>query len=208
LATQTGARVHFRGLSAAKAVRMLGRSRFENPLLSADVSAHQLHLTEDDVQGFDSNCHLIPPLRTAEDRDALRRALGAGLIDAITSDHQPHDSDAKANPFPSTAPGLSGLETLLPLTLRLVDEGVMDLATALERVTWGPARVLGLRLGRLDPGNSADVCVFDPEQTWTLTAEAMRSQGRNSPFLGKTLKGRVRFTLLAGRLVFQDHDPV
>lgn len=202
LAAQTGARVHFRGLSSAGGARLLLQGRLDQARISADVSAHQLHLTEQDVSGFDSHCHVIPPLRTAADRDALRQAVATGLIDAITSDHQPQDPDAKANPFPSTAPGISGLETLLPLTLRLVDEGVMNLATALERITWGPARVLGLPLGRLDPGGSADVCVFDPNRTWTLEAGRMRSLGRNSPFLGQTLKGQVRHTLVGGRLVF------
>lgn len=203
LAIQTGARVHFRGLSAGRSVAMLERARQEYPRLSADVAAHQLHLTEDDVLGFDSQCHVLPPLRTREDREALRQALAEGIIEAITSDHQPHDPDAKAQPFPATAPGISALETLLPLTLGLVMDGVLNLSAALERLTWGPARILGLPLGRLDLGRTADVCVFDPGQTWRLEAHRMRSQGHNSPFLGRSLTGQVCHTLLAGRLVFQ-----
>jgi dihydroorotase len=171
------------------------------------VSAHQLHLTEEDVADFDGNCHVVPPLRTRADREALRVALANGTIEAICSDHQPHEPDAKANPFPATAPGISGLETLLPLTLRLVDEDVMDLASALERVTWGPARILNLPLGRLDPGRSADVCVFDPRATWPLVGANMLSRGRNSPFVGQELKGRVRWTLYGGKIVFQGDAP-
>jgi dihydroorotase len=206
LAGQTGARMHFRGLSSATGARMFGRARFDNSLFSADVAIHQLHLTEDDIAGFDSNTHVLPPLRAAADRDALRKAVAEGVIEAICSDHQPHEPDAKANPFPATAPGISALESLLPLVLLLVEEGVMDLSDAIERITAGPARVLGLPYGRLDPGRSADVCIFDPEERWRLTSESMLSQGRNSPFLGREFKGRVTRTLLQGREVFRRPD--
>jgi dihydroorotase len=202
LAEQTGARVHFRGLSTASGTRLFGRARYDNPSVTADVSAHQLHLTEEDVAGFDGNCHVIPPLRTRGDRDALRRAVSEGIIGAICSDHQPHEPDAKNNPFPATEPGMSGLETLLPLVLRLVDEGLMALGAALERVTWGPARILGVPYGRLDPGRSADVCVFDPGASWRLLGATMLSRGHNTCFAGQELRGQVRWTLLGGRVVF------
>jgi dihydroorotase len=203
LARQTGARLHFRGLSSGEGVRKFGRARFENRLFSADVAIHHLHLTDEDTAGFDSNCHVLPPLRSAADRDALRKAVAEGVIEAICSDHQPHERDAKTNPFPDTAPGISGLDTLLPLTLKLVDEGVLDLFDALERLTAGPARLLGLPYGRLEPGRSADVCIFDPEASWQLSEDDMLSQGRNTPFLGWQLKGRVNRTLLQGREVFR-----
>ncbi len=203
LAEQTGARLHFRGLSSARGVRKYGRARFDNPHISADVAIHHLHLCDQDISGFDSNCHVIPPLRTSADRDGLRRAVAAGLIAAICSDHQPHEADAKTNPFPSTAPGISGLDTLLPLTLKLVDEGLMDLSNALERLTSGPAGILALPFGRLDPGRCADICIFDPEEIWRPVPGNLHSRGHNTPFQNWDLKGRVVCTLLQGRIVFQ-----
>jgi dihydroorotase len=170
---------------------------------SADVSAHQLFLTEEDIGDFDSNCHVAPPLRTREDRALLRAAVAGGDLAAICSDHQPHEEDAKLAPFPATEPGISALDTLLPLVLRLVAEDVTDLATAIARVTIGPARILGLPLGRLDEGRTADVCVFAPNEPWVLSPATLVSQGRNSPFMGRELVGRVTWTLLAGRVVFE-----
>ncbi|MBK1644231.1 dihydroorotase [Thiocapsa imhoffii] len=203
LAGQTGARVHFRGLSTARAIAILLAARRRGVSASADVSMHQLFLTEDDLDGFDANCHLIPPPRTRTDRDALRQALAAGELAAVCSDHQPHDADAKLLPFPETAPGLSGLETLLPLALRLVRAGVMDLSSILARLTTGPAGILGCDLGHLAPGAPADVCIFDPTAAWIPTPETIRSHGQNSPFLGTEMLGRVDRTLLAGRVVFE-----
>ncbi len=203
LAEQTGARIHFRGLSTARATEMLAEAKQRGIAASADVSAHQLILTEADVDGFDVNCRVIPPLRTLVDREALRRAVAAGTISAICSDHQPHDADAKLAPFPGAAPGISALETLLPLVLSLVDEGVMGLSTAIARLTCGPAEILGLPLGRLDAGRSADVCVFDPRAPWTLTEETLVSRGHNTPFVGRALLGRVTWTLLQGQVVFR-----
>ncbi|WP_295399407.1 dihydroorotase [uncultured Thiocystis sp.] len=203
LAEQTGARIHFRGLSTARGVAMLAEARRRRVNASGDVSLHQLFLTEADLAGFDANCHLIPPLRTLADRDALRAALARGDLAAICSDHQPHDADAKLAPFPETAPGISSLETLLPLALRLVAEGVLDLSGAIERLTAGPAAILGRNLGRLAPGDPADLCVFDPGETWIPTAETLVSRGHHSPFLGQEMRGRVVWTLLGGRVVFE-----
>ncbi|WP_296808218.1 dihydroorotase [Thiocapsa sp.] len=202
LAGQTGARIHFRGLSTARATVMLAAARGRGVQASGDVAIHQLFLTEDDLDGFDANCHLVPPLRTLADRDALRHALAAGEIGAICSDHQPHDADAKLLPFPETAPGISGLETLLPLALRLVSEGVLDLPGVIARLTLGPAEILGLDLGHLSPGAAADVCIFDPNDCWIPTPETLLSHGENSPFLHTQMHGRVMATVLDGRIVF------
>jgi len=207
LAEQTGASVHFRCLSTGRATQMLTEAMRRGIRASADVSAHQLFLTEEDIREFDSNCHVTPPLRTGEDREALRAALARGDLVAICSDHRPHEEDAKLAPFPSTAPGISALDTLLPLTLRLVDEGVMDLPTAVDRITVGPAEILRLPYGRLDPGRLADVCIFDPDSRWVLSETTMVSEGHNTPFMGRELRGRVAWTLLAGRVVFQRDPP-
>lgn len=207
LAEQSGARIHFRGLSSARGAQMLVEGRRRGIQASADVAMHQLFLTEDDIDAFDSNCHVLPPLRTHADRDALRVAVAEGAIQVICSDHQPQDADAKELPFPETAAGISALETLLPLALRLVEEGVLDLPTVIARLTTGPADVLGHPPGRdlacIRPGRPADVCVFDPRQVWVPTPQTLESHGDNTPFLGVELKGRVRWTLLGGRVVFE-----
>ncbi len=203
LIEQTGARAHFCRLSTARAVRMVARARHDGIPVTADVCAHQLFLTETDVGGFDGLYHVRPPLRTTGDRDGLRAGLAKGTLDAVCSDHQPHEADAKLAPFPATAPGISALETLLPLTLRLVGEGVLDLPAALARLTCGPARILGLPFGTLSLGASADVCVFDPERHWRLEEGEMLSRGHNTPFLGWEFTGRVSHTLVGGRLVYE-----
>jgi len=203
LVEQTGARVHFGRLSTARAVRMIQRARHDGLPVSADVAAHQLHLTEMDLLEYSSDCHVIPPLRSQRDRDSLRRGLSDGSLSAISSDHQPHDADAKLAPFAESEPGISAVETLLPLTLRLVDEGVLGLTEAIASLTSRPAAVLGLATGQLAVGARADICIFDPELHWTLDESSMQSQGRNTPFLGWDLKGRVTHTLLAGRLSYQ-----
>lgn len=203
LATHTGARIHFHSLSSGASALMLAQARSQGLRVTADVAIHQLHLTEMDLEGFDSRCHVIPPLRTLGDREALRRAVAEGTIGAICSDHQPHEEDAKAAPFPSTAPGISGLETLLPLTLKLVEEKVLSLSEAIARLTIGPARILGIPHGQLAVGAPADIAIFDPQACWILEEGAMLSHGHNTPFLGWELCGRVTHTLVGGRMVFQ-----
>jgi dihydroorotase len=202
LIAHTGVRAHFCRLSTAAAVRLVARARAEGLPVTADVCAHQLHLTEIDVSEFDSACHVLPPLRTQRDRDALRAAVGDGSIDAVCSDHQPHEAEAKLAPLPETEPGISALETLLPLTLRLVDDGLLDLPGALARLTSGPAAVLGSEAGTLQPGRPADICIFDPDRPWQLDPARLHSRGRNTPFAGWGFSPRVTHTLLGGELVF------
>jgi dihydroorotase len=203
LIEQTGARVHFAQLSSARAMRSIARAQEKGFPISADVAAHQLHLTDEAVEGFDAQYHLRPPLRTRADRAALREGLRDGVIAAICSDHQPHEPDAKLDAFPATEPGLSGLQTLLPLTLQLVESGALSLPQALDAVTRRPAAVMGLTAGTLQPGAPADVCVFDLDAAWTVDAESWFSAGRNTPFWARTLKGRVTHTLQGGRPVFE-----
>jgi len=203
LIEQTGVSAHFSQLSTARAAELIAEARAKGLTVSADVSAHQLYLTEMDVDGFNSQCHVRPPLRSQRDRDALRHAVASGAISAICSDHQPHDRDAKLAPFAATEPGISALETLLPLTLRLVDEGVLNLNDAITRLTAGPARILGIDAGHLSAGATADLCIVDPNQHWDVSEDTLRSAGKNTPFLGWEMKGRVTHTLLGGRLVHQ-----
>ncbi len=203
LVEENGGRVHFACLSTARAAAMIAAARQEGLPVSCDVAAHQLHLTESAVEGFNPMAHVLPPLRSAADRDGLRRALAEGVIAAICSDHQPHEADAKRNVFAATEPGISALETLLPLTLKLVEEGVLSLPQAIARLTLGPAQVVGLSSGRLAPGAPADLCVFDPEAEWIVGETTWLSRGRNTPFWGQRLKGRVRYTLVDGRVVYR-----
>ncbi len=203
LIEQTGVRAHFGQLSSARAVDMIAEARAKGLPVSADVSAHQLFLTEMDVAEFDSACHVRPPLRSQRDRDRLRAAVAEGAISAICSDHQPHDRDAKLAPFAATEPGISALETLLPLTLRLVEEKVLGLNEAIARLTSGPAAILGLQNGQLAVGSVADICLFDPKHHWHVEEQQLLSHGKNTPFLGWELSGKARTTLLEGRIVYQ-----
>jgi dihydroorotase len=206
LAEATGANLHFQRVSTAKSVSKINRARHDGIALTMDVAAHQLHLTEMDADGFNTACHVDPPLRTLRDREALRQAVANGDIQAICSDHQPHDPDAKEHPFPDSEPGISALETLLPLTLKLVQEKVMELPEALHRITAGPAQIAGLPYGRLDPGASADICIFDPQAHWILNGENIKSQGKNTPFINWEFTGLVTHTLFEGRLTFSLDD--
>lgn len=202
LAEDTGARVHFCHLSTAAGVEMVRDAIAHGLPVSADVAVAHLHLCDEDLGGFEAQCHVRPPLRSADDRAGLRAALADGTVSAVCSDHEPHEADAKLDPLAATQPGISGLETLLPLTLRLVEARVLTLGDAVARLTAGPAAVLGLDRGRLARGAVADVCVFEPDVEWTLAPDAMRSHGHNTPFAGQGLRGRVCWTLVGGRVAF------
>ena len=203
LVEDTGARTHFCRLSCARSVEMLESARARGLPVSADVAAHQLFLTDDDIGDFNPNCHVLPPLRGAADVAALREGLRRGVIDAVCSDHQPHDINAKLAPFPASEPGALGLEILLPLLLRLAREDGFDLALALSLATSRPASLLPGAHGELRVGGRADLCIVDADAAWEVTAESLHSSGKNTPFLGATLPGRVRWTLYQGRIVHE-----
>lgn len=203
LVEQTGARAHFCQLSSARAVAMVAAAQERGLDVSADVTAHHLHLTEHDIGFFNTQCHVLPPLRADHDRGALRQALTSGVISAICSDHQPHEPDAKLAPFAESEPGISGLETLLPLTLRLVDQGLLGLVEAVALLTSKPARILGIDAGHLGVGATADLCIVDPEARWVLSVDRFTSRGHNSPFLGWEFHGAVIHTFVGGKLVFE-----
>ena len=207
LTEHTGCRSHFHTLSTGRAAEMIARARAGSRRVGADVAIHQLFLMETDVDGFRAECRVDPPLRTHADRERLRQAVAEGEIEVICSVHQPHEADAKEQPFPATAPGISGLETLLPLTLKLVEEKVLALPQAIACLTAAPARVLGLDLGHLAPGASADLCIFDPEAAWRFQASEMASAGRNTPFDSWEFRGRVTHTLFEGRITYKLEKP-
>ena len=206
LIEQTGVRAHFCRVSTARGAAMIQRAQYDGLPITMDVCAHQLYLTDVDIGDFNSLCHTLPPLRTLRDRDGLRQCLGKGSIGAICSDHQPHEEDAKLAPFPATEPGISALESLLPLTLQLADDGVLSLPEAVQRITCGPAGILGIEAGTLAVGTPADICIYDPEHPWTLDESTVVSAGKNTPFLGWEFAGRVTHTLVDGRVVFALDD--
>ena len=208
LARETGARLHFCRLSAAESLAHVARARAQGQAVSCDVASTHLHLSDRDLGDFDAHYHLVPPLRTPRDRDALRQALAEGGIDAVCSDHTPVDEDAKLMPFAQSETGASGVELLLPLTLKWATEAGLPLAQALHSITAGPARVLDIPAGRLAVGAPADVCVFDPDACWKVTPAALHSQGKNTPFLGLEMQGRVAFTLVSGEVVYETPQPL
>ena len=204
IARDTGAKVHLCRISSAEGVAMVRAARQQGLPITCDVAANHIHLSEMDISFFDSNCHLIPPLRGISDRDALRAGLVDGTIDAICSDHAPVDEDAKLLPFGESEAGATGLELLLSLLLKWAEDINIPLAVAVAKITSEPAKILGVKAGDLSVGTAADLCIFDPEQHWRVEAQILKSQGKNTPFLGMELKGRVKYTLADGIIVYED----
>ncbi len=203
LVRETGARVHLCRLSSADAIDMVRQAKSLGLNVSCDVSVNHVHLCEMDIAYFDSNCNLIPPLRSQRDRDAIRAGLIDGTIDAICSDHTPLDDDDKQLPFAEAQPGATGLELLLPLTLKWANEARVPLVQAFACLTSAPAKLLGLAVGRLDVGARADVCIFDPQLRWSVDASRLRSQGHNTPFAGHEIEGKAVYTMVGGNIVHE-----
>ncbi len=203
IAQETGAKVHISRLSTAEGVAMIRAAKAQGLTISCDVSANHLHLTEHDIAYFDTNCHLKPPLRTQRDKDALSAGLKDGTIDAICSDHTPVDDDAKMAPFAESEIGATGLELLLPLTVKWAQQQNISLAEALRHITFGPANILGIPAGDLNTDRDADVCIFDATEYWKISANQLKSQGKNTPFNGLELPGKNKFTLVRGQIVYQ-----
>lgn len=203
LARETGARLHICRLSAAESVDMIAAAKTQGLQVTCDIAANHLHLTEYDIGFFDANSHLHPPLRSQRDKDALRQGLADGTIDAVCSDHTPVDEDAKLLPFGEAEAGATGLELLLPLTLKWADEQGLSLSDAIAGITSKPAAILGLKSGHLGLQAAADVCIFDPAQYWKIEPRALKSQGKNTPFNGMELAGKVRYTMLDGNIIYK-----
>ena len=206
----SGARVHLCRISSAAGIELVRRAKAQGLNVTCDISINTLHLTEHDIGFFDSRARLTPPLRQQRDRDALRAALLDGTVDALVSDHTPVDEDAKTLPFAEAEPGATGLELLLSLALKWSQDSGAPLHRALAVVTSAPAQVLGSALGTLQAsvgqlveGGVGDVCIFDPSSAWTVIDQALRSQGKHTPFTGYELPGRVRCTLVGGQIAFE-----
>jgi len=202
LIEQTGAKVHFCRLSTARAVDMVARAKRDGLPVTADAGICHLFLTEMDVDGYNSNCNLVPPLRRQEDREALVKGLIDGTIDAVCSDHHPLDEDAKLAPFNLTTPGASSIEVLLPLMLDFANKGTLSPLQVFEKLALNPAQILGLSSGSLAVGKPADIVILDPEQAWSVVSNELLSAGKNTPFDGWELFGRASYTIVNGQLVY------
>ena len=210
LVRATGARVHVCRISSAAGIALLARAKAEGLPVTCDVSINSLHLTDTDIGYFDSRMRLDPPLRQQRDRDAIRQALADGTIDALVSDHSPVDKDAKTLPFAEAEAGATGLELLLGLACRWGADSGIGLMRALAVLTNEPARVLGAALGTLQAsagqlvtGGVADLCIFDPAAAWMVAPQALKSQGKHTPFLGHEMPARVRWTMVGGQIAYE-----
>ncbi len=209
LAADIGARLHVAHVSTAGSVELVRRAKADGVAVTCETCPHYFSLTDDDVRSYDTSLRVNPPLRTAADVAAVIRGLADGTIDAIASDHAPHSLEEKQVEFDAAPPGMIGLETLLPVALtHLVHSGAMALPVALGLLTSGPARALDIPGGTLGVGTQADIVVFDPDAEWTVGADWFRSKSKNSPYIGRTLNGRVRMTINRGSIVFEEeiHD--
>lgn len=203
LAEFTNSPIHVAHVSTKGAVRIIRDAKARGVKVTCETGPHYFTLTEDAVRGYDSNAKMNPPLRAAEDVEAIRAGLADGTIDAIATDHAPHHMDEKDVEFVLASNGTIGLETSLPLSLVLVDDKVFDLNALITAMSLNPARILGIDRGTLAPGSVADITIIDPDAVWTVEAEKLASRSKNSPFLGKEMKGRATYTIVDGKIVFK-----
>ncbi|MEC7875490.1 MAG: dihydroorotase [Pseudomonadota bacterium] len=202
LIEQTDVRVHFCHLSSARAVDLIRTAKKQGIEVTADVSICNLHLTDMDIADYDSNCHVKPPLRNERDRVGLIEGIRDETISAVCSDHQPHEINAKSAPFSITEPGASTIEHLLPLMLHLVNRNEITLNRAISLITSEPAKILGINRGFIEKNKHADLCIYDPNSNISIDKNNLLSSGKNTPFNGWELQGKVTHTLLNGEVVF------
>ncbi|MCD4716499.1 MAG: dihydroorotase [Desulfobacterales bacterium] len=203
LSTLTGCPVHIAHVSTAGSVELIRRAKEKGIPVTAETAPHYFSLDHSKVVGYDTNAKMNPPLRTPEDVEAIKKGLSEGVIDAIATDHAPHSPLEKELEFDKAAFGIIGLETALPLTLKLVQSGVLDLPEAIGKLSLNPAKILGVQGGRLETGASADLALIDPEYEYELREEDILSRSRNSPWIGETLKGRNELTMVEGKIVWE-----
>ena len=203
LSELTGARLHLAHISTAGSVRMVREAKARGIDVTAEACPHHFLLTEELVRGYNTHAKMNPPLRTWTDVQAIKEGLRDGTIDVIATDHAPHATQEKQQDFTEAPFGIVGLETALPLTLGLVEEGVLSLEQAVQKLTAAPAAVFGLKKGTLAIGADADVAIVDQQEQWEVDPSKFRSKSRNTPFAGWKVKGRVNATIVGGRVVFE-----
>jgi dihydroorotase len=204
LAALTGARLHVAHVTTAGGVAIIREAKKRGVAVTAETCPHYITLTDDAVRTFDTNMKVNPPLRTQDDIDALIEGLADGTIDAIASDHAPHVDDDKQVEFIYAKSGMIGLETLLPLSLVPVGRKKLTLARLIRALTAAPAGIIGINAGTLKAGAAADVVVFDPEEQWVYDVSKSYSKSRNTPFAGQAMRGRVKLTIVGGKVVYRD----
>ena len=207
LVETSGARAHFELISCERSVYKIKEAQQRNVPITASVSINHLTCTEDDIGEFDTQYKVMPPLRTKLDRKGLIQGVANGQIATICSDHQPHNADAKLAPFSEAATGMAGLDTLLSLSFSLVEKRMLDITTVIAALTVNPAKIAGLHRGSLGVGDVADLCLFDRHKRWQLNDTTMKSRGKNSPWIGKWLTGKVTLTIKQGNIIFSDTCP-
>jgi dihydroorotase len=201
LAELTGARVHLAHISTAGSVHLIREAKRRGIAITAETCPHYFTITDEQVRGFRTDAKMKPPLGRPCDLSEIRAGLADGTLDAIATDHAPHAAHEKARTLDEAPFGIVGLETALPLSLRLVDEGVLTLPEMIRKFTVAPADILGKKMGRLGVGDVADVTIIDPDARWTVQAAGLRSKSKNSPFLGWEMKGRAVCVIVAGRII-------
>jgi dihydroorotase len=204
LSRRTGGHVHLAHMSTSGSVELIRWGKERGINVTAEVCPHHLSLTEDRVEGYDTNAKMNPPLRTVADVEALREAVRDGTIDVIATDHAPHHYDEKEREFADAPNGIVGLETALAVVVtNLVEPGLIDYATLVDRMSVAPARIFHLPGGTLRESTVADITVFDPRERWTVDATRFLSKGRNTPYAGRELTGRAVYTIVDGRIVYR-----
>ena len=201
LAEFTGAPVHIAHISTAGSARIIRNAKARGVKVTCETAPHYFTLTDEAVLGYNTNAKMNPPLRGAGDVAAMKAGLADGTIDAIATDHAPHHPDEKDVEFNVALNGIVGLETSLPLSLKLVEDGVLDLKALVSLMSCNPAKILGIDRGTLKPGAVADVTIIDPLKSWQVTAEKLESKSKNSPFLGWQMKGAAVYTIVKGQVV-------
>ncbi len=205
LSELTDCPIHIAHLSTARGVEMVAEAKEKGISITAETTPHHLILTDKAVVGYDPNTRVNPPLRSSEDREALRQGIKEGIIDAVATDHAPHTFEDKLGEFDQAANGISGLDTSLSLLYdRLVDENILNWSELLEAMVYKPAEILKLQEPGIREGKTADLAVFDPDKKWKIESKALKSKGKNTPFLGEKLKGKVKMTLVDGKLVYDN----
>jgi dihydroorotase len=203
IAQQTNTRIHLCRISTAEGVDLIRAAKKNGVQVTADVSAQHCHLTEMDIGYFNAHANLKPPLRGTRDKSALCLGLKDGTIDAICSDHTPVNDDAKLLPFAEAEAGATGLELLLPLALKWATDNKASMSDAIAKITCLPASILNISAGDLSMNANADIAIFNPKTEWKVQANQLKSQGKNTPFLGLSMLGQVQYTLLNGQVCFQ-----
>jgi len=203
LAELTGARLHLAHISTEGSVRMVREAKSRGIKVTAEACPHHFTITEEVVRGYNTHAKMNPPLRTWKDVQAIKGGLRDGTIDAIATDHAPHATQEKQQGFTDAPFGIVGLETAWPLTLALVEEGILSLEAAVEKLSTAPAKAFGLSKGTLVVGADADVVVADAQEPWEVDPAKFRSKSRNTPFAGWKVKGRIKTTIVGGRVVFE-----